>query len=270
MNIQAPPNLNPTAHRAAAPRRHQRLRRDLAAHAGLHQPEAPWPHVETLAATCAAGGLRAAPRLPIYPELRRARGLSRSGAPLRRGRRAGAAAGSRAGHGVRSDRVRGGARMPEAALSRSLAAVEPSLRRRSRASARRRGDRRRGGASRGRRRAASRSAWSPAVADELRRRAGRRRRHLRGQPQHQLHERLREGLHVLRLLAHHRAEAGLLPRRSTRSCAARSRRGTRRDRGLHPGRPAAQDGRLRSTWTSARRSRRQRRTSTSTRSRPKR
>jgi FO synthase len=31
-------------------------------------PEAPWPHVEKLAATCAEEGFALLPRLPIYPE----------------------------------------------------------------------------------------------------------------------------------------------------------------------------------------------------------
>jgi 7,8-didemethyl-8-hydroxy-5-deazariboflavin synthase CofG subunit len=68
MNIQAPPNLNPTAHR-------------LLLSAGINDwggispltadyvnPEAPWPHVEKLAATCAEVGFTLLPRLPIYPE----------------------------------------------------------------------------------------------------------------------------------------------------------------------------------------------------------
>ncbi len=68
MNIQAPPNLNPTAHR-------------LLLSAGINDwggispltadyvnPEAPWPHVEKLAATCAEEGFTLVPRLPIYRE----------------------------------------------------------------------------------------------------------------------------------------------------------------------------------------------------------
>jgi len=68
MNIQVPPNLNPYD-----------LRLFLAA--GINDwggispvtrdfvnPEAPWPQVAVLRATCAAEGFSLAPRLPIYPE----------------------------------------------------------------------------------------------------------------------------------------------------------------------------------------------------------
>lgn len=68
MNIQAPPNLSPYAHR-------------LLLAAGINDwggispvtrdfvnPEAPWPQVEALRRTCAAAGYRLRPRLPIYPE----------------------------------------------------------------------------------------------------------------------------------------------------------------------------------------------------------
>jgi len=68
MNLQAPPNLSPAAHTRLI-------------HAGINDwggispltmdyvnPEAPWPHIETLAATCQAEGFDLEPRLPIYPE----------------------------------------------------------------------------------------------------------------------------------------------------------------------------------------------------------
>jgi FO synthase len=68
VNIQAPPNLSPYDHR-------------LFLHAGINDwggispltpdyvnPEAPWPHVTTLAATCDAEGFALRPRLPIYAE----------------------------------------------------------------------------------------------------------------------------------------------------------------------------------------------------------
>jgi FO synthase len=68
MNIQAPPNLNPTAHRLL-------LRAGINDWGGISpltadyvNPEAPWPHVEKLAATCAQEGFALLPRLPIYPE----------------------------------------------------------------------------------------------------------------------------------------------------------------------------------------------------------
>jgi 7,8-didemethyl-8-hydroxy-5-deazariboflavin synthase CofG subunit len=68
MNVQAPPNLNPTAHRLL-------LRAGINDWGGISpltkdyvNPEAPWPHVEKLAETCAAEGFTLLPRLPIYSE----------------------------------------------------------------------------------------------------------------------------------------------------------------------------------------------------------
>lgn len=68
MNIQAPPNLSPYDHR-------------LLLAAGINDwggispltkdyvnPEAPWPHLEALAATCREEGFELRPRLPIYEE----------------------------------------------------------------------------------------------------------------------------------------------------------------------------------------------------------
>lgn len=68
MNIQAPPNLSPKDHR-------------LLLAAGINDwggispltkdyvnPEAPWPHLEALAATCREEGFDLHPRLPIYEE----------------------------------------------------------------------------------------------------------------------------------------------------------------------------------------------------------
>ena len=68
MNIQAPPNLSPYDHR-------------LLLAAGINDwggvspltkdyvnPEAPWPHLEALAATCRGEGFDLRPRLPIYEE----------------------------------------------------------------------------------------------------------------------------------------------------------------------------------------------------------
>ncbi len=65
--VQAPPNLSPDDHA-------------LLLAAGLNDwggispltpdyvnPEAPWPHVAALAATCAAAGFRLIPRLPVHP-----------------------------------------------------------------------------------------------------------------------------------------------------------------------------------------------------------
>jgi len=68
MNLQAPPNLNPTAIRRL-------LRAGINDWGGISpltadyvNPEAPWPHVEKLAGTCAEEGFVLRPRLPIYPE----------------------------------------------------------------------------------------------------------------------------------------------------------------------------------------------------------
>jgi 7,8-didemethyl-8-hydroxy-5-deazariboflavin synthase CofG subunit len=68
MNIQAPPNLNPSDHR-------------LLIAAGLNDwggisplttdfinPEAPWPSAASLSDTCREEGFSLRPRLPIYPE----------------------------------------------------------------------------------------------------------------------------------------------------------------------------------------------------------
>jgi FO synthase len=67
VSVQAPPNLSPEDHA-------------LLIAAGLNDwggispltpdyvnPEAPWPHVAALAATCRAAGYDLAPRLPVYP-----------------------------------------------------------------------------------------------------------------------------------------------------------------------------------------------------------
>ncbi len=68
MNIQTPPNLSPYDHR-------------LFLAAGINDwggispltldyvnPEAPWPHIEALARTCADEGFELRPRLPVYAE----------------------------------------------------------------------------------------------------------------------------------------------------------------------------------------------------------
>jgi 7,8-didemethyl-8-hydroxy-5-deazariboflavin synthase CofG subunit len=68
MNLQAPPNLNPTGIRML-------LRAGINDWGGISpltadyvNPEAPWPHVEKLAMTCAEEGFLLRPRLAIYPE----------------------------------------------------------------------------------------------------------------------------------------------------------------------------------------------------------
>jgi FO synthase len=68
MNIQAPPNLSPHDHR-------------LFLDAGINDwggispltldyvnPEAPWPQIRSLAATCGDSGFTLQPRLPVYDE----------------------------------------------------------------------------------------------------------------------------------------------------------------------------------------------------------
>jgi FO synthase len=68
MNIQAPPNLSPLDHRLL-------LRAGINDWGGISpltkdyvNPEAPWPHIESLAAACRSEGFELRPRLPIYPE----------------------------------------------------------------------------------------------------------------------------------------------------------------------------------------------------------
>lgn len=68
MNLQAPPNLTPAGHVGLI-------------HAGINDwggispvtmdfinPEAPWPHLDSLAELCRSQGFTLAPRLPVYPE----------------------------------------------------------------------------------------------------------------------------------------------------------------------------------------------------------
>ncbi len=67
VSVQAPPNLSPDDHALL-------LRAGLNDWGGISpltpdyvNPEAPWPHVAALAATCRAAGYTLAERLPIYP-----------------------------------------------------------------------------------------------------------------------------------------------------------------------------------------------------------
>ncbi len=67
-NLQAPPNLNPDGHRLL-------LRAGINDWGGMSpltrddvNPQAPWPHTETLARTCLEEGFLLRERLPIYPE----------------------------------------------------------------------------------------------------------------------------------------------------------------------------------------------------------
>jgi FO synthase len=67
-NLQAPPNLSPSAHARL-------IRAGINDWGGISpltmdyvNPEAPWPHIEQLRATCLAEGFELEPRLPIYPE----------------------------------------------------------------------------------------------------------------------------------------------------------------------------------------------------------
>ena len=68
MNLQAPPNLSPSAHARL-------IRAGINDWGGISpltldyvNPEARWPHIERLRATCRAEGYDLAPRLPIYAE----------------------------------------------------------------------------------------------------------------------------------------------------------------------------------------------------------
>lgn len=68
MNLQAPPNLTPAAHRLL-------IRAGINDWGGISpvtmdfiNPEAPWPHIEDLRQSCEAEGFSLRPRLPIYPE----------------------------------------------------------------------------------------------------------------------------------------------------------------------------------------------------------
>ncbi len=68
MNIQAPPNLSPRAHALL-------IRAGINDWGGISpitadfiNPEAPWPEIEALSATCGELGYRLQARLPVYPE----------------------------------------------------------------------------------------------------------------------------------------------------------------------------------------------------------
>ncbi len=68
MNLQAPPNLSPAAHRRL-------IRAGINDWGGISpltmdyvNPEAPWPHLERLRQSCAAEGFDLLPRLPVYAD----------------------------------------------------------------------------------------------------------------------------------------------------------------------------------------------------------
>ncbi len=68
MNVQAPPNLTPLAHRML-------IRAGINDWGGISpvtqdfiNPEAPWPHIESLRESCALEGYTLEARLPVYPE----------------------------------------------------------------------------------------------------------------------------------------------------------------------------------------------------------
>ena len=68
MNVQAPPNLTPLAHRML-------IRAGINDWGGISpvtldfiNPEAPWPHIESLRQTCALEGYTLEARLPVYAE----------------------------------------------------------------------------------------------------------------------------------------------------------------------------------------------------------
>ncbi|MCA9793482.1 MAG: 7,8-didemethyl-8-hydroxy-5-deazariboflavin synthase CofG [Candidatus Eremiobacteraeota bacterium] len=68
MNLQAPPNLTPDGH-------HLLIAAGINDWGGISpvtqdfiNPEAPWPHLQALRATCREAGYELEPRLPVYPE----------------------------------------------------------------------------------------------------------------------------------------------------------------------------------------------------------
>ena len=68
MNLQAPPNLTPLAHRML-------IRAGINDWGGISpvtqdfiNPEAPWPHIQDLRDSCALEGFSLTPRLPVYEE----------------------------------------------------------------------------------------------------------------------------------------------------------------------------------------------------------
>ena len=214
VSLQAPPNLNPASAEAL-------LASGLNDFGGISpvtpdyiNPRHPWPHLDALGDGVRARRLRPAPARLDLRSLRRAARLPRS-APRSRPTRAVAGAARRAQRrsaarrepaslDASSEPVPGDVRrVLERALDGRELGVDDAVRpvRRARALAAR----------------ARRRGRSPPP------RAGRRRGRLRRQPQRQLHQRVRQGVPLLRLLAHPAQRGGLLPRRSRRSCGARSR-----------------------------------------------
>ena len=229
--------------RRAARRRHRRLGRRLARHRRPRQPRAPVARPSTgCGRSPRPRGFALAPRLTIYPEyaldpdrwldagaaLRRCIDRSRRRGPGPRPRPLVLAAAQDPPAPCSSPGRRPGPAGPAGRWPRSSTACSPA---------------RRSGedeivtlfSARG-----PEVAAVAEVADELRRRVSRRRRHLGPQPQHQLHERLHVQVPVLRLLqgpaVAEPAGHALPARRSTTSPAGWSRRGPGRHRGLPAGR----------------------------------
>ena len=261
VSLQAPPNLNPARTALLLARGHQRLRRHLAGHARLHQPAPPVaaPRARSRA-RCAAQGFALRPRLPIYERyLRRAR-LPRAASSCRSSQRRAArlaalrsaatalvAVASAARDGSAHD---AGARDELAASAR---APHGRARRRARSSS---------AASQGGRLALDRRGRGscsvrgrgPPRADRGRRpaapRAGRRRA-----SRYVVNRNINFTnvcVKACKFCAFSRTEplrGGLLPRhRRDRAPRARGA-GDRRDRGVHPGRPAAARAAARCTST---------------------
>jgi FO synthase len=85
MNLQAPPNLSPQAHR-------QLIRAGINDWGGISpltmdyvNPEAPWPHIDRLRETCDDEGCTLGPRLPIYEQWTNERFLDARMLPVVRG-----------------------------------------------------------------------------------------------------------------------------------------------------------------------------------------
>ena len=208
-------------------------------------PERAWPALDVLRARHGGGGPRAGAPAHHLPRVRpRPRALARPRAALRRARllrRRGPGAGGplvlgRGGEpaGARRARSRGGGAARRPARRRGLGRARGPGRRRPRPGGRGGRDRHAVLGAGPRAAPGGRGGRRPAP------RHRRRHRHLRAQPQHQLHQRVHVQVPLLRVLqgpALAEPPRRALPARARRGDAARGRgRGGGRDRGLPPGR----------------------------------
>ena len=224
VSVQAPPNLSDaTTRRSSSAPASTTSAASRPVSPDYINPRHPWPHIDALAAACARARLRArGPRSPSTTRwIDRPGFLVARAAPTRPRGRARSAGGRPSRTSPRTARGDGASR----------AAIRGRLARRRRGRMRASSS----GASKGGSSTSSDAVAlcgvegrRPRRAPRRRRRAppraGRRRGRLRRQPQHQLHQRVREGVH-----ASARSPATTAPRRATssigtRSCAAPSRR----------------------------------------------